>query len=130
MLSNPFYKDVVKIGYTCGVVEQRARELATTGVPAKFVVEYFKLTVDVEKVEAAIHEALGNRVSSDREFFAVDVSVAVETIERIAQQPSTQYRRAVDQPQSATTGSLRKCRRCGHQYPRVRGGGLCPKCGF
>src|ERR1700752_467633 len=36
---------LLKIGFTCGTVELRARELSTaTGVPGDFVVEYFHFT--------------------------------------------------------------------------------------
>src|SRR5437667_5955882 len=39
ILSNPAMPDLVKIGATCGPVEKRAAELATTGVPEVFKIE-------------------------------------------------------------------------------------------
>lgn len=39
-LSNPDFAQFVKIGYTKGTVEDRMRQLHTTGVPNSFILVY------------------------------------------------------------------------------------------
>jgi T5orf172 domain len=69
VLSNPAMGSLLKIGFTCASVEQRAYELSSaTAVPSAFGVEYFHLTEDIEEVEALDHAALP-RHNENREFF-------------------------------------------------------------
>lgn len=84
LLSNEFYlENLFKIGYTTRDVEDRVSELYTTGVPAKFNVEY-KLSVNnIRKVEEAIHSELAkNRVNNEREFFLGNKDLFIKTIQR------------------------------------------------
>jgi T5orf172 domain len=71
ILSNSAMGKLLRIGFTCGSVERRARELSgATGVPGAFVVEYFHISVDVEEIESLVHAELnGLRYSENREFF-------------------------------------------------------------
>ena len=70
-LSNPAFKDdMVKIGLTLRTVEERCRELRTTGVPLPFVVEFAKQVENPAEKEKYLHMLLAeSRISDDREFF-------------------------------------------------------------
>ena len=74
-MSNPAFKDgMVKIGLTLRTVEERCRELRTTGVPLPFVVEFAKQVSNPAEKEKYLHEILAEkRVSDDREFFNISV---------------------------------------------------------
>jgi hypothetical protein len=85
ILSNSAMGKLLKIGFTCGSVERRARELSgATGVPGAFVVEYFHISEDIEEIETLVHAELnGLRYSGNREFFDASVSDAVAVIQRL-----------------------------------------------
>lgn len=71
----------LKIGYSRDVRE-RIRELASTGVPLPFEVEYSRPSLDVEVVEQLVHSALDStRASTNREFFKIDLAYAVRIVE-------------------------------------------------
>jgi hypothetical protein len=74
-MSNPAFKDgMVKIGFTLRTVEERCRELRTTGVPLPFVVEFAKQVSNPAEKEKYLHEILADmRISDDREFFNIPV---------------------------------------------------------
>lgn len=70
---------LVKIGLTFNSPYLRAEQLASTGVPDKFVVEeYWECSGDeLRKIEKEIHKELGDkRYSNSREFFEVSVDDA------------------------------------------------------
>lgn len=71
ILSNPSIPDKVKVGWTQGRPELRARELQSTGVPTAFKVETALLfSNQADQIERKAHELLSDmRVSSAREFF-------------------------------------------------------------
>lgn len=79
-------KAVVKVGYTTRTVEARAKELGT-GIPGGLSIAY-KLRVDnARHVERQIHRILNSRRVSQgpgREFFALSATEAIDTIEKIA----------------------------------------------
>jgi hypothetical protein len=61
LLSNPLMPDVVKIGSTTRLVEDRVQELnSATGVPAPFKIEAYFATSRPPEGEAAIHKALSH----------------------------------------------------------------------
>ena len=75
-ISNPFYKNIVKIGYSKHFSTRRMNELYTTGVPAPFTLEAYLKTSEYKKIESLIHKDLCiYRVNRHREFFMVPVSV-------------------------------------------------------
>lgn len=81
VLTNPFMPDLVKIGYTGLLAEDRADALFTTSVPAPFLVEYRSMTSRPRKVEFRSHALLRTqRVNKRREFFRVSVSEAIEAV--------------------------------------------------
>lgn len=82
ILTNPTITGLVKIGFTRGKVEKRAKEISVgTGIPAPYEIEHFRLTEDVELVEQAVHAKLACfRANDNREFFNVSISEAIKAI--------------------------------------------------
>ena len=81
VLTSQAMPDMVKIGYTQGSVEKRARELSSTGVPVPFVVRFIRKTGDCRTLEGRVHSYLKRyRVSKKKEFFKVSVKDAVLAI--------------------------------------------------
>ena len=73
ILVNEFMPGVVKIGKTRSPVEQRMRELDTTGVPLPFECFYAARVADADLVESKLHDAFADqRIRQRREFFLVD----------------------------------------------------------
>jgi broad-specificity NMP kinase len=88
VLTNEHMPGVVKIGQTANEPKIRASELQTTGVPGEFVVEYQALFEDYARIERSAHRALvEHRVSSNREFFRIDVARAILAIRDASSQP-------------------------------------------
>jgi hypothetical protein len=76
---------LVKVGFTLKDPAARAEELAHTGTPFPYVVDYEILLHDPQLVERAAHEALKDvRVSEDREWFRCSTQKAVDAIRAIA----------------------------------------------
>ncbi|WP_024461838.1 MULTISPECIES: GIY-YIG nuclease family protein [Marinimicrobium] len=123
VLSNPAIKGMVKIGFTRGDVDTRAKELSVgTGVPAPYEVEHFHLTKDVELLERAVHAKLAShRVNDNREFFSISVTEAISVISELVVEPVVRY--TCDKKQ-------RTCKRCGHSFLYRGEYLLCPSCGF
>jgi hypothetical protein len=81
ILRNGSMPGVLKIGRTARHPSERACELFTTGVPTPFEIVTAIFCDDVGNAESWIHERLADyRVSSSREFFAIEESVAVEVV--------------------------------------------------
>lgn len=73
VLSNPAMENYIKIGKTSGSsskdVQDRMRQLDTTGVPRAFNCEYAAVVENYEAVETALLTGFGeNRVRANREF--------------------------------------------------------------
>lgn len=79
VLSNRAIPNLVKIGYTTRSIEQRIQELSSTGVPGKFVAEFYCLVDNAPYVEKGIHNKL-SRDHFDKEFFKCSSKEAVKTI--------------------------------------------------
>jgi T5orf172 domain len=79
VLINPAMPNIVKIGLTTREgIEQRMKELFTTGVPVPFECSYACLVDNCEMVENALHIAFGPyRVNPKREFFSIDPDQAI-----------------------------------------------------
>ncbi|GHJ09851.1 hypothetical protein TPA0907_42180 [Micromonospora humidisoli] len=78
---NPAMPDMLKIGFTRRLPEDRAEELFSTPVPFPFEVTYRALTMHAHEVEPAVHRLLdAQRVTPDREFFRVGQAMAEEAI--------------------------------------------------
>ncbi|WP_158821018.1 MULTISPECIES: GIY-YIG nuclease family protein [unclassified Streptomyces] len=83
---NPAFPDMLKIGYTEQLAEDRARALSDTSVPYPFEVLFRVTTARAPEVERAVHRLLaGHRVSANREFFRVSLDVAKRAIHHCQQ---------------------------------------------
>ncbi|MDB4607343.1 GIY-YIG nuclease family protein [bacterium] len=87
VLSNPSIPNKVKVGWTKNRPESRAKELQSTGVPTPFKVETAMLFANkAEQIEHKTHDILSrNRVSSNREWFDCDASIAAGSILKAAE---------------------------------------------
>jgi hypothetical protein len=74
VLVNPAMPGMVKIGMTSNSdIEERMRQLYTTGVPVPFACRYACKVKDAQEVERSIHFAFGDlRVNPNREFFKIN----------------------------------------------------------
>jgi len=85
LLVNKRLHGLVKIGFTETTVEQRLYEInCATGVAEKFEVYASYKVKDAHKVEKLIHEKLKKyRTRSNKEFFEIKPSAAMEYVEKI-----------------------------------------------
>lgn len=94
VLTNPAMPGLVKIGQTKrDKVEERLRELYSTGVPLPFECRYAcRVSVsECEKIEKAIHRAFApNRINKNREFFEVKVEQVIAILELFHRDDITQ----------------------------------------
>jgi len=84
--------NLVKIGKTTKSTVERAKELSSaTGVATPFHVAFELPVSDCDMAERLLHERLAShRISSDREFFAIDVREAIERLQQLgAEFPAT-----------------------------------------
>ncbi|HHY0582672.1 TPA: GIY-YIG nuclease family protein, partial [Vibrio parahaemolyticus] len=85
VLTNPSMPNLIKVGYTCGTVFERARQLSTTSVAHPFKVCYLARVRKPLEVEQEVHVLLDDtRVNASREFFASTVKEAISAIESVA----------------------------------------------
>ena len=85
VISNESMPGLVKVGFTLKDPVARAEELAHTGNPLPYQVDYEILLHDPQSVERAAHEALNDvRVSEEREWFRCPIQKAVDAIRAIA----------------------------------------------
>jgi hypothetical protein len=103
VLTNPRMQGLVKIGFTLGTVEGRAKELDATGTPEPFEIAYQVEVRGPETLERHAHVQLTEkRVRNSREFFEVDVVEAILCIrslasERLDEECSPRYIEMVDE---------------------------------
>jgi hypothetical protein len=72
ILMNEAMPGLSKVGKTTTTVEQRMRELDTSGVPLPFECFYAALVADIDFVERRLHDAFDDhRVRQRREFFRI-----------------------------------------------------------
>lgn len=74
VLTNPAMPGIVKIGKTTQLeVEERMKQLYSTGVPVPFDCAFACQVKDATEVEKALHFAFGNgRINPNREFFKIE----------------------------------------------------------
>ena len=88
ILSNESQPGMYKIGYTSQEdVETRVKQLSrSTSVATPFFLEWAFKCFNAGKLEQEIHDKLrGHRISSNKEFFAISLNEARETIEDLGQ---------------------------------------------
>ncbi len=86
IMSNPsFVPNLIKIGKSDrDPTEFRAKELAATGIPDPFVVEFFALVNNHHELERKIHDRLDDRRRNrNREFFDCPILEAVKAIQAV-----------------------------------------------
>lgn len=95
LLTNPAMPGLVKIGMTTRSPEERAQELASTGVPLPFHVAAAWAVDDVRAAERDAHAALARyRVNDAREWFRLSVPEAMRALGRSTASKPTLGRRA------------------------------------
>jgi hypothetical protein len=82
VLTNESMPGLVKIGFTLGRPTDRAKQLATTGVPTPFVVAYSIKLFDPDKWERRIHEHLAHH-RKNKEWFSCDAGFAQTEISKV-----------------------------------------------
>ena len=85
ILSNPVQPGVYKIGYTKLTPDERAKQISNaTGVALPYEVAWAFACFNAEQLEGAVHHALAEfRVNSQREFFQIDLDMAISSIKLI-----------------------------------------------
>ena len=113
ILTNPRMSGLVKIGFTLGKVEDRAKELFTTGIPAPFKIAYQVEVRGPDELEQKAHARLSSkRASNSREFFEVDVVDAIMCVRGLAVEPlgeecSPDYVELVDETAKPRASSVK-----------------------
>jgi hypothetical protein len=87
ILSNPAFKEnLLKIGYTTNNAPTRAKQLYTTGVPAKYKIVYTEDVDNPKEIETKIHRKLADfRYNEDREFFNLPIREAISKVQEVTQ---------------------------------------------
>ena len=85
VLSNPVQPGIYKIGYTKLTPDERAKQISNaTGVALPYEVAWAFACFNAEQLEGAVHHALNEyRVNSQREFFQIDLDMAISSIKLI-----------------------------------------------
>ena len=85
ILSNPVQPGIYKIGYTKLTPDERAKQISNaTGVALPYEVAWAFRCFNGEHLEGAVHHALNEyRVNSQREFFQIDLDMAISSIKLI-----------------------------------------------
>ena len=97
LMTNPAMPGLVKVGMTTRSPEERAQELASTGVPMPFTVAAAWPVDDVRAAESAAHAALArHRVDDAREWFRLSADQAIAALGRFdGHQPAPRVWRIV-----------------------------------
>ena len=88
VLYNESQPGMYKIGYTSHKdVDKRVKQLSrSTSVATPFQLEWAFRCFNAERLEGEVHQALnGHRISKDREFFAISLNEAKETIQDLGE---------------------------------------------
>ena len=89
IMKNPSFREenMLKIGQTKHSVEQRAKNLFTTGLPESFNVVYQQDVPDCVRAEKLIHKKLSRyRFSNRREFFVLPLNKAIKIVQEVIQE--------------------------------------------
>jgi hypothetical protein len=135
VLSNQAMPGLVKVGYSTKDPQLRIEELAGTGLPHPFLLEYDVLIVEPRDIEQAVHSRLST-CHEAKEFFRCSVTDAIRAIQEVARARSepiiSEYRR----PGSGTSarGAEKPYMRASEAICRVCKGTVqrneyrCPRC--
>src|SRR3989442_4476326 len=120
IMTNPAMPKIVKIGKTKReILDDRMRELHTTGVPVPFVCEYTCRGEDCTEAESALHIAFGpSRANPQREHFSIYPEQAVVILKLLAKENVTpEVERQIDR--SVKPIDLDSGRRLRKKRPRI-----------
>lgn len=97
-MTNDAMPNYIKIGRTAGTLEQRMRELDTTGIPLPFRCHYAVEVDDHEVREKLIHDAFADhRVRPNREFFELAPERAVSILKALGGQEVVSNNEMIDE---------------------------------
>jgi len=82
VITNPAFKDLVKIGYTSKDPWIRAKELESTGMPYQYKVEYEVFCSNPKSIEQRAHQEL-DFCRQEKEWFKCEAVPAIGTIRHI-----------------------------------------------
>lgn len=81
VLSNPSMPNLYKIGMTARSVEERIKELNTTGVPTPYRIEIKIKTNNAKQLEKVLHRDFNDfRINNKREFFNIPLSQIKDSV--------------------------------------------------
>ncbi len=110
ILINPSMPGLVKIGKTSRRSQDRVIELsAHTGIPSPFILIYHREFEDVDKAEKSMHSILeeqGTRNTSNREFFNITPTDAINLLVNLKDPVSAHIFRSTQSFQEMTNGNL------------------------
>lgn len=90
VLTNDAMPGFVKVGTTRHPMEQRLKQLYTSGVPVPFECYYAGVVEHALNVERRIHRAFDVfRVNKNREFFEIDAEAAADIVRMVAIRDAT-----------------------------------------
>jgi hypothetical protein len=99
VLTNPAMPGLVKIGKTTQIeVEERMKQLYSTGVPVPFDCAFACQVKDANEVERALHFAFGgSRINPNREFFKIEPERVVSILKLLkVDEITTQFERSLE----------------------------------
>ncbi len=83
VINNLGMPDIVKVGYTTGTPEDRAKELNNTGAPHRYMVEYAMESEEPYQIEQQTHRLLSSKLEG-REWFRCSAEEAAAAIKQVA----------------------------------------------
>jgi T5orf172 domain len=103
VLTNQAMPELIKIGFTDGPIEDRMRQLDTTGMPLPFECFYAVEVDNAKDVEKALHEAFGDRRIRDRrEFFRLTPDKPSAILRLFEKRNVTPVTDVIEEPGDAT----------------------------
>lgn len=87
ILINSSFQNLIKIGRTTKTPQIRSQELSSTGTPGRFIVAYSVHVDDCVEIESLMHKTFATqRHTTDREFFELECSDAIEKLIEISKE--------------------------------------------
>lgn len=89
---NSAFPNLIKIGRTTKLPEERAIELSGTGTPSRFIPAFSVYVENCIEIENEMHELLENyRYEKNREFFETNSTHAINLLQKISANKITQF---------------------------------------
>lgn len=117
ILTNEAMPEFIKIGFTTTTVEQRLKQLDTTGIPLPFECYYAAEVHDAHADEKWLHSIFSDRrVRDSREFFKMNPELVVLALKRV-QKNEIFIRNQLTKEKSQEVGEL-KVKRAKFQFDK------------